>query len=127
MVVLEWLWVVLAAVGLVVWNLNLSSAIKSLNGIKAVAGAANGRLIYGRFAVSETALFVFMEIILVTIGVSALVLEVVDASLLVVIGAFVVSSCMVGLGFQWRSVDRAVMKGAVERRRMADRPEKHIE
>jgi hypothetical protein len=121
----EIVWVLLSGVGLGIWLANFVSAMKTYVAIRDVIGDGRGadpRMIYSRFALSETALFTFVECIFLVLGGISMAIEGVGGrdgqiSWLFTGGSILVAVLICGLGFQWQYVDRAVIKASVRRRR----------
>lgn len=120
---IEVVWTVAALPGLVLWATNCASAAVTLRSCKAVPGTPAGSLLWARFSVQLTAVFVGIEAVFVILGVISMTRPNNPAATTltsyVIAGALILASVGISyLAYRWRAVDNQLVGAARRRRRL---------
>lgn len=116
----EIVWTLAAVPGLVLWLVNRVAAGRSRRAVRRL-GVGNGRLVWARFSVLLTDVFVLIETVFVVVGISAMLRapspDSTTLSRLIVSVGFAGVSCLITfVGYRWRVVEAEILAGAQARR-----------
>lgn len=118
---IEIAWTVAALPGLALWAVNCASATATLRSCRAVPDVATGSLLWARFSVQLTAVFVGVEAVFVALGVIAMTRPNNPAATTLTswltAGALILASVGISyLAWRWRAVDNQLVGAARKRR-----------
>jgi hypothetical protein len=122
----EILWTAAALPGLALWAWNYLSARATLRSVKAVkSGTSFGALLWARFSVQLTAVFVGVELAFVVLGVISMTRpnnpQATTLTSYVIAGVLILASAGISyLAYRWRAVDQQLVGAARTRRTTQD-------